>query len=122
MPGRRPGWARPAAWRLSFPLHPPGRPEKSRLDELRGSRRAHPGGPGEQDTIGRPEEFPDDLDHVDFAVVPGGDHGCGCRSPLRLSEAEAMEIVVESTLEWLVREVGGPDRGMTSARWLLNHT
>jgi predicted alpha/beta-hydrolase family hydrolase len=92
---------------LSFPLHPPGRPEKSRLEELRGSGVPTLVVQGEQDTMGRPEEFPDDLDHVDFAVVPGGDHGLRVPKSAGLSEAEAMEIVVESTLEWLVREVAG---------------
>jgi predicted alpha/beta-hydrolase family hydrolase len=91
---------------LSFPLHPPGRPEKSRLDELRGSGVPTLVVQGEQDTMGRPEEFPGDLEHVDFAVVPGGDHGLRVPRSSGLSQADAMEIVVESTLEWLVREVG----------------
>jgi predicted alpha/beta-hydrolase family hydrolase len=92
---------------LSFPLHPPGRPEKSRVEELRGSGVPTLVVQGEQDTMGSPEEFPDDLDHVDFAVVPGGDHGLRVPRSAGLTEAEAMEIVVESTLEWLVREVAG---------------
>jgi predicted alpha/beta-hydrolase family hydrolase len=95
---------------LSFPLHPPGRPEKSRLDELRGAGVPTLVVQGEHDTMGRPEEFPGDLDHVDFAVVPGGDHGLRVPKSAGLSEAEALEIVVESTLEWLVREVGGTRR------------
>jgi uncharacterized protein len=92
---------------LSFPLHPPGRPEKSRLAELRGAGVPTLVVQGEQDTMGRPEEFPDDLEHVDFAVVPGGDHGLRVPRSAGLSQGEAMEIVVESTLEWLVREVTG---------------
>ena len=92
---------------LSFPLHPPGRPEKSRLDELRGAGVPTLVVQGEQDTMGRPEEFPADLEHVDFAVVPGGDHGLRVPKSAGLTEAEAMEIVVEATLEWLVREVAG---------------
>ncbi len=92
---------------LSFPLHPPGRPEKSRLEELRGAGVPTLVVQGEQDTMGRPEEFPGDLDHVDLAVVPGADHGLRVPRATGLSEAEAMAIVVESTLEWLVREVAG---------------
>ena len=94
---------------LSFPLHPPGQPEKSRLEELRGAGVPTLVVQGENDTMGRPEEFPDDLDHVDLAVVPGGDHGLRVAKSAGLSQAEAMEIVVESTLEWLVREVTGAD-------------
>ena len=93
---------------LSFPLHPPGRPEKSRLSELRDAGVPTLVVQGEQDTMGRPEEFPGDLDHVDFAVVPGADHGLRVPRSAGLSDAEAMEIVVESTLEWLVREIAGP--------------
>jgi predicted alpha/beta-hydrolase family hydrolase len=92
---------------LSFPLHPPGRPDKSRLEELRGAGVPTLVVQGEHDSMGRPEEFPGDLHHVDLAVVPGGDHGLRVPKAAGLSEAEAMEIVVESTLEWLVREVAG---------------
>jgi len=92
---------------LSFPLHPPGRPEKTRIEELRGAGVPTLVVQGENDTMGRPEEFPGDLDHVDFAVVPGGDHGLRVAKAAGLSQAEAVEIVVESTLEWLVREVAG---------------
>jgi uncharacterized protein len=92
---------------LSFPLHPPGRPEKSRIEELRGAGVPTLVVQGEQDTMGRPEEFPDDLERVDFAVVPGADHALRVPKSAGLTEAEAMGIVVESTLEWLVREVGG---------------
>ena len=92
---------------LSFPLHPPGRPEKSRLEELRGAGVPTLVVQGEHDTMGRPEEFPGDLEHVDFAVVPGADHGLRVPKSAGLTEAEAMEIVVEAALEWLVREVAG---------------
>ncbi len=93
---------------LSFPLHFPGRPEKSRLPELAGAGVPTLVVQGEQDPFGRPEEFPDDLEHVDFVVVPGGDHGLRVPKAAGLSAADAMEIVVESTLEWLVRELAGP--------------
>jgi len=59
---------------------------------------------GERDPMGRPEEFPSRLD---LTVVPGADHGF--RVPARgpISQEEAMEIVVESALEWIVREIVG---------------
>ena len=89
---------------LAFPLHPPGRPEKSRLDELR-----TPGVPtlviqGENDTMGRPDEFPDGLD---LTVVPGADHGLKVPKRGPISQDEALGIIVESTLEWLVRDIIG---------------
>lgn len=92
---------------LAFPLHPPGRPERSRLPELRGTRVTTLVVQGERDTMGRPEEFPDDLPRCDLVVVPGADHGfaVGARGPI--TQEQALDIVVESTLEWIVREVVG---------------
>jgi uncharacterized protein len=89
---------------LSFPLHPPGRPERSRLDELTGSGVPTLVVQGERDSMGRPEEFPESTD---LAVVPAADHGLKVPARAPLSQAEALDLVVESTLEWLVREVVG---------------
>lgn len=89
---------------LSFPLHPPGRPEKTRLDELTGSRLPTLVIQGERDTMGLPEEFPADTD---LCVVPGGDHGLKVPARGPVSQQEAMDIVVEATLEWMVREITG---------------
>ena len=55
---------------LAFPLHPPGKPEQSRADELRTDR------PllvvqGDRDAFGRPEEFPTT---VNLIAVAGADH------------------------------------------------
>ena len=63
---------------------------------------------GERDAFGRPEEFPADRD---LAVVPGADHGF--RVPKRgpVSAEEAMAIVVEATLEFVVRDVVGAPEG-----------
>jgi uncharacterized protein len=92
---------------LAFPLHPPGRPGSSRLAELEAVYDA--GVPtlvvqGERDAMGLPEEFPDSAE---LAVVPGADHGF--RVPARgpLSQADALGLVVEAVLEWIVREVAG---------------
>lgn len=89
---------------LSFPLHPPGRPERSRLDELTGAGVPTLVVQGERDTFGRPEEFPDDTE---MCVVPGADHGLKVPARGPVTADEAMAIVVEATLEWLVREVVG---------------
>jgi predicted alpha/beta-hydrolase family hydrolase len=92
---------------LSFPLHPPGRPEKSRLQELVGVRVPTLVVQGEQDTMGRPEEFPANLEGIDLAVVPGADHGLRVAKAAAFSQADALEVVVEAVLEWLVRDVVG---------------
>jgi len=93
---------------LSFPLHPPGRPEKSRLDELEGTGLATLVIQGGKDPMGRPEEFPDPLPRrTNLVVVPHADHGFGTVKWGPISEREAMAIIVEATLEWLVREITG---------------
>ena len=89
---------------LAFPLHPPGRPEKSRLDELLGAGVTTLVVQGENDTFGKPDEFPPD---VDLAVVPAADHGFATPKRSGVTEADAMAVVVESALEWIVREVAG---------------
>jgi len=92
---------------LSFPLHPPGRPEKSRLHELESAGVPVLVVQGERDPMGRPEEFPV-LDGVDIAVVPAADHGLKVPRSGPLGQEEAMDVVVESVLEWSVREAGLP--------------
>jgi predicted alpha/beta-hydrolase family hydrolase len=89
---------------LAFPLHPPGRPERSRLHELQGARVPTLVIQGEKDTMGRPESFPPELD---LSVVPEADHGFKVPKRASITQEEAMEIVVESTLEWIVREIVG---------------
>ncbi len=89
---------------LAFPLHPPGRPEKTRLDEILGAGVPMLVVQGENDTMGRPGEFPD---HLDLTVVPGADHGFKVPAKGAISQGEAMEVVVESVLEWIVREIVG---------------
>jgi hypothetical protein len=89
---------------LAFPLHPPGRPERSRVGELTGAGVPTLVVQGERDPMGRPEEFPED---VDLAVVPAADHGLKVPAQGPLTQQEALDLVVEVTLEWLVREVTG---------------
>jgi predicted alpha/beta-hydrolase family hydrolase len=89
---------------LAFPLHPPGRPERSRLDELKGAGVPTLVIQGENDTMGRPDEFPGD---VDLTVVPGADHGLKVPKRGEITQEDALGILVEATLEWLVREIVG---------------
>ena len=89
---------------LAFPLHPPGHPERSRVDELTGAGVPTLVIQGERDPMGRPEEFPEGID---LAVVPAADHGLKVPKTGPLDQAGALDLVVESALEWLVREVTG---------------
>ena len=63
---------------------------------------------GERDPFGTPEEFPDD---VDLAVVPAADHSMKVPKSADLSQADALAVVLEATLEWVVREIAGNRNG-----------
>jgi predicted alpha/beta-hydrolase family hydrolase len=93
---------------LSFPLHPPGRPEKSRVEELLGVEVPRLVVQGERDALGLPDEFPG---HVQMTVVPEADHGLKVPARAAVTQEEALLVVTEATLEFVVREVAGnPDR------------
>jgi predicted alpha/beta-hydrolase family hydrolase len=89
---------------LAFPLHPPGRPESSRLEELTGVRVPTLVVQGDRDPFGRPEEFPTAPPVV---VVPGGDHALKVPARGALSQSEAWALLVEAVLEFVVRDVVG---------------
>jgi predicted alpha/beta-hydrolase family hydrolase len=93
---------------LSFPLHPPGRPEKSRLPELLGAGVPTLVVQGERDPFGTPEELPSGID---LAVVPWADHSMKVPKAAPLSQQEALAVVLEATLEWVVREIAGNRSG-----------
>jgi uncharacterized protein len=89
---------------LAFPLHPPGRPDRSRLEELAAVTVPTLVVQGERDAFGTPDEFPPDCE---LAVVPGADHGFKVPKRGAVSAEEAMAIVVEAVLEWIVRDIVG---------------
>jgi predicted alpha/beta-hydrolase family hydrolase len=93
---------------LAFPLHPTGRPEKSRLAELQGAGVPTLVVQGGGDAFGRPEEFPES---VEMAVVPDADHSLKVPRSAALTQEEALGVVLEATLEWVVREVSGNRTG-----------
>lgn len=89
---------------LSFPLHPPGNPEKTRVAELEGSSLPTLVVQGEKDPFGTPEEFPP---LTEMAVVPDADHSFKVPKRAELSQQETYELLVEAVLEWVTREVSG---------------
>ncbi|WP_343074382.1 alpha/beta family hydrolase [Phytoactinopolyspora limicola] len=87
---------------LAFPLHPPGKPEKSRLPEL-----AESGVPtlvlqGARDTFGRPDEFP--PGEYTLKVIENADHGMAV--PKAFDQAAAVDAVVEAVREFLAPPAG----------------
>lgn len=84
---------------LAFPLHPPGRPERSRADEL------PLGGPpllvvqGGRDPFGRPAEFPAGVRLVE---IPGADHSFAVPRRGELGQEAALGLLTEAVAEWLL--------------------
>ncbi|WP_330337887.1 alpha/beta hydrolase family protein [Streptomyces sp. NBC_00557] len=84
---------------LSFPLHPPGRPEKSRAAELLGTGVPTLVVQGGNDPFGRPEEFPEGPYRL--VEVPYGDHGFAVPKRAEITQERALEIVAEGVVEWV---------------------
>jgi predicted alpha/beta-hydrolase family hydrolase len=83
---------------LSFPLHPPGRPEKSRADELLGAGVPTLVVQGGNDPFGRPEEFPPGS--YEIVEVPYGDHGFTVPKRADLTQEQALEIITDAVVKW----------------------
>jgi predicted alpha/beta-hydrolase family hydrolase len=83
---------------LSFPLHPPGKPEKSRADELLGAGVPTLVVQGGNDPFGRPEEFPEGTHEL--VEVPYGDHGFAVPKRASITQEEALAVVTDAVAEW----------------------
>ena len=85
---------------LAFPLHPPGRPETSRLPELIGAGVPTLVVQGERDAFGGPVAFPSDGA---FALrrVPFADHSMRVPATAPLTQREALALVVDLVERWL---------------------
>ncbi|MFF1445293.1 alpha/beta family hydrolase [Streptomyces sp. NPDC058295] len=84
---------------LSFPLHPPGRPEKSRADELLGAGVPTLVVQGGNDAFGRPDEFP--AGGYDLVEVPYGDHGFAVPKRAGVTQEETLEVVTAGVVGWV---------------------
>ncbi len=83
---------------LSFPLHPPGKPEKSRADELLGAGVPTLVVQGGNDPFGKPEEFP--AGSYEMVEVPYGDHGFAVPKRAPIDQDQALKVITEAVLEW----------------------
>ena len=84
---------------LSFPLHPPGKPEKSRAGELLGSGVPTLVVQGGNDPFGKPEEFPDGS--FELAEVPYGDHGFAVPKRAPITPEEAVTVITDAVVKWV---------------------
>jgi hypothetical protein len=83
---------------LGFPLHPPGKPEKSRAEELLGSGVPTLVVQGGNDPFGKLEEFP--KGGYEMIEVPYGDHGFAIPKRAEITQERALEILTEGVVEW----------------------
>ncbi|MEV7725448.1 alpha/beta family hydrolase [Streptomyces sp. NPDC087917] len=100
---------------LAFPLHPPGRPEKSRAEELLGAGVPTLVLQGGRDPFGRPGEFPEPAAGDPYALVEvaGGDHGFAVSKKADLTQEEALAVITGAVGPWLDRLIGRPRTGRT---------
>ncbi len=85
---------------LAFPLHPPGRPERSRVDELTGAGVPTVVVQGERDAFGGPPEFPAGTE---FVALAGADHSFKVPARGSVTQAQTLDLVVEGVAAWLAR-------------------
>ncbi|MGX1367554.1 putative alpha/beta-hydrolase family hydrolase [Streptomyces canus] len=83
---------------LGFPLHPPGRPEKSRAGELLGSGVPTLVVQGGNDPFGKPAEFLDGP--FELVEVPHGDHGFAVPKRAEITQDEAVTVITDAVVKW----------------------
>jgi uncharacterized protein len=94
---------------LAFPLHPPGRPEKSRGEELTGAGVPALVVQGERDAFGGPVEVQRavasapvaDGGPIQVVPVPYADHSLKVAAKAAVTAAEALQRVVAAVEDWL---------------------
>ncbi|MFJ5551926.1 alpha/beta family hydrolase [Streptomyces sp. NPDC093225] len=89
---------------LAFPLHPPGKPEKSRAEELTEAGLPTLVVQGGRDSFGRPEEFPEGG--FSLVEVPFGDHGFAVPKRADIGQDEALELITGAVGDWLEKLPG----------------
>jgi uncharacterized protein len=96
---------------LAFPLHPPGRPEKSRLNELAGAGVPTLVVQGDRDAFGGPEQFRSEGEGG-FVVqrVPFANHSMRVPKSAPLTQREALSLVVDAVSRWSRALVSAPSR------------
>ncbi|MFB6891613.1 alpha/beta family hydrolase [Kitasatospora sp. NPDC056327] len=88
---------------LAFPLHPPGRPERSRAPELLGSGLPTLVVQGAGDPFGGPAEFPELPASHELVGLEYGNHGFEVPKRAPLGQEELLELIVTAVGDWVLR-------------------
>jgi uncharacterized protein len=91
---------------LAFPLHPPGRPERSRAGELLESGRPTLVVQGATDPFGHPSEFPALPPTHRLLALPQGNHAFAAPKSAPLSAAALLTLITDGTAAWLASVPG----------------
>ncbi|GAA2055299.1 hypothetical protein GCM10009839_74800 [Catenulispora yoronensis] len=82
---------------LAFPLHPPGRPEKSRAEELLGTGLPTLVVQGATDPFGTPGEFPELPGTHRLDALPAGDHSFTAKK----TEEPVLDALADAVTQWI---------------------
>ncbi|WP_327680512.1 alpha/beta hydrolase family protein [Kitasatospora sp. NBC_00458] len=88
---------------LAFPLHPPGRPERSRAEELLGSGLPTLVVQGGADPFGGPAEFPELPGTHELVALEYGNHGFEVPKRAPVGQGEVLELIVSAVGDWVLR-------------------
>ncbi|MGW2373750.1 MULTISPECIES: alpha/beta hydrolase family protein [Kitasatospora] len=87
---------------LAFPLHPPGKPERSRAEELLESGLPTLVVQGAADPFGGPEEFPELPRGHELVALPYGNHGFEVPKRASLGQDEVLGMICSAVGDWVL--------------------
>ncbi|MFF7590120.1 alpha/beta family hydrolase [Kitasatospora purpeofusca] len=90
---------------LAFPLHPPGKPERSRAEELLGTGLPTLVVQGAADPFGGPAEFPELPASHELLALEYGNHGFEVPKRAPVKQEELLELIVAAVGDWVLRLV-----------------
>ncbi|WP_406092367.1 alpha/beta family hydrolase [Kitasatospora purpeofusca] len=90
---------------LAFPLHPPGKPERSRAEELLGTGLPTLVVQGAADPFGGPAEFPELPASHELVALEYGNHGFEVPKRAPVGQEELLELIVAAVGDWVLRLV-----------------
>lgn len=85
---------------LAFPLHPPGRPEVSRRQELIAVGLPTLVVQGERDTFGAPADFDPLPPGIEILAIPGADHGFRVLRKETPTQGQVLDRLVTGVRDW----------------------
>ncbi|MEU6972989.1 alpha/beta family hydrolase [Kitasatospora aureofaciens] len=91
---------------LAFPLHPPGKPERSRAEELLESGLPTLVVQGAADPFGGPEEFPELPEGHVLVGLPYGNHGFEVPKRAAVGQDELLGLICSAVGDWVLGLVG----------------